>query len=106
MQGALCAMLVDSFSGMILRQIGSGVDLEVAAAGNTKVVRAKLKTMRALGLSGVIKDIFITFGKSYLIIRPMARKEGLLIYMVLDKAKSNLALARRKVQEVEKDLIV
>jgi hypothetical protein len=25
---------------------------------------------------------------------------------VLDKAKSNLALARRKVQEVEKDLIV
>ena len=105
MQGALCAMLVDSFSGRILRQIGSGVDLEVAAAGNTKVVRAKLKT-RALGLSGVIKDIFITLGKSYLIIRPMARKEGLLIYMVLDKAKSNLALARRKVQEVEKDLIV
>ncbi len=104
--GALCAMLVDSGSGMILGQIGSGVDMEVAAAGNTEVVRAKMKTMRALGLSDVIEDILITLGKQYHIIRPMARKEGLFIYIVLDKAKSNLALARRKVQEIEKDLIV
>ena len=104
--GALCAALVDSGSGMILGQSGSGVVLEVAAAGNTEVVRAKMKTMRALGLSDVIEDILITLGKQYHIIRPMARKEGLFIYIVLDKAKSNLALARRKVQEVEKDLIV
>ena len=104
--GALCAALVDSGSGMILGQIGSGVDLEVAAAGNTEVVRAKMKTMRALGLSDVIEDILITLGKQDHIIRPMARKEGLFIYIVLDKAKSNLALARRKVQEVEKDLVV
>lgn len=104
--GAMCAALVDSNSGMILGQGGAGVDLEVAAAGNTEVVRAKLKTMRGLGLNDVIEDILITLGKQYHILRPMARKEGLFIYLVLDKTKSNLALARRKVSDVEKELIV
>ena len=104
--GAMCAALVDSSSGMILGQLGSGVDLEIAAAGNTEVVRAKLKTMRALGITDGIEDILITLGKQYHIIRPMARKEGLFLYIVLDKSKSNLAMARRKVLDIEKDLEV
>ncbi|MDZ4356197.1 hypothetical protein CLU95_1373 [Variovorax sp. 54] len=104
--GALCAALVDSSSGMILGQIGSGVDLEVAAAGNTEVVRAKLRTMRDLGLNDVIEDMLITLGKQYHIIRPMLKKEGLFVYLVLDKAKSNLAMARRKTLDVEQNMTV
>jgi len=102
--GAMCAALVDSSSGMILGQIGTGVDLEVAAAGNTEVMRAKMKTMQALGLNDVIEDILITLGKNYHILRPLARKDGLFLYLVLDKSKSNLALARRKAQDVEQNL--
>jgi hypothetical protein len=102
--GALCAALVDSSSGMVLGQAGSGVDIEIAAAGNTEVVRAKMRTMRDLGLNDAIEDILITLGKQYHIIRPMSRKEGLFIYLVLDKTRSNLALSRRKVLDVEKEL--
>jgi hypothetical protein len=102
--GALCAAVVDSASGMMLGSGGTGVDLEVAAAGNTEVMRAKLKTMRSLGLDDVIEDVLITLGKQYHLLRPMAQKEGVFIYYVLDKAKANLALARRKLQEVEKEM--
>ena len=102
--GALCAAIVDSASGMLLGSAGGGVDMELAAAGNTEVVRAKVKTMRALGLDDVIDDILITLGKAYHIIRPLQKHDGLFVYLVLDKSKANLALARRKVQEVEKTL--
>lgn len=102
--GAMCAAVVDSGSGMILGSAGSGLDMEVAAAGNTEVVRAKLKTMQALGLSDVIEDILITLGKQYHIIRPSASKEGVFLYVVLDKQRANLALARRKTQDVDKHM--
>ena len=102
--GAACAAIVDANSGMLLGKAGSGVDLELAAAGNTEVVRAKLKTMKSLGLNDTIEDILITLGKQYHIIRPVASKPGLFVYLVLDKSKSNLALARRNVQDVESSL--
>ena len=102
--GAMCAAVVDSNSGMMLGSQGSGVDLEVAAAGNTEVVRSKMKVMRQLGLNDVIDDILITLGKQYHLIRPLARKEGVFMYFVLDKGKSNLALARRKLADVERDI--
>lgn len=104
LDGAMCGAVVDSASGMMLGSIGSGVDLEVAAAGNTEVIRAKMKTMRSLNLNDVIEDILITLGKQYHILRPSGRKEGVFIYFVLDKQRGNLAMARRKVQDVDKEM--
>lgn len=104
--GALAAAIVDGNSGMILGSSGSGVDLELAAAGNTEVVRAKTKTMKSLDLKDSIEDILITLGKQYHILRPIEKHEGLFIYVVLDKRKSNLALARRKVLDAEQALVM
>ena len=99
--GAMCAALVDANSGMMLGSAGTGLDLELAAAGNTEVVRAKVKAMQALGLSDTIEDILITLGKQYHIIRPLQAKAGIFLYVVLDKAKANLAMARRACQDTE-----
>ncbi|QIL70496.1 hypothetical protein G7048_09100 [Diaphorobacter sp. HDW4B] len=101
LDGAMCAAVVDYNSGMMLGSIGTGVDLELAAAGNTEVVRAKMKTMKALGLNDTIEDMLITLGRQYHIIRPSAKLAGIFIYYVLDSSRANLALARRKINDVE-----
>ena len=105
--GFIGAALVDSESGMLLGQEGGGaVNLEVAAAGNTEVVRAKRKTMANLNLKDTIEDILITLGKQYHLIRPLRSRGSLFFYVALDRTRANLAMARIALADVEKDLQV
>lgn len=104
--GALAAALVDMGSGMALAKVGGGVNLDMAAAGNTEVLKVKLKTMASLGLKDTIEDVLITLGTQYHLIRPIPHKQGLFLYLVLDKTKGNLAMARFKLMTIEKDITV
>lgn len=108
-EGALGAAVVDYKSGMALGTLGSGAefDLNVAAAGNTDVVRAKLRTMEMLNLHNQeIEDILITLTSQYHIIRPLGRQsgQGLFLYLALDRTRSNLAMARHQLQRIGNSL--
>ena len=101
LDGYVASALVDSDSGMMLAGDGT-MDLEVAAAGNTEVVRAKRKVANALKLNDTVEDILISLTKQYHVIRPLETNQQLFLYVVLDRGKANLAMARHDIRTFEK----
>ncbi|WP_030465788.1 hypothetical protein [Lentzea aerocolonigenes] len=109
--GAVGVALVDHDSGMSLGTSGGGdwLNLEIAAAGNTEVIRSKLRVMQALGLNDTIEDILITLHRQYHLIRLMGgvkSRSSLFLYLVLERDVANLAMARHQLKRIESDLQV
>jgi len=109
--GAVGVALVDYESGMSLGTSGGGdwLNLELAAAGNTEVVRSKLRVMSTLALNDTIEDILITLHRQYHLIRlmnSMKTRGSLFLYLVLEREQANLALARHNLKRIETDLQV
>jgi hypothetical protein len=104
--GAFAAALADWESGLCLGALGGGarLNVEVAAAGNCQVVKAKMATMNELGIKGAIQDILITLDDQIHLIRPLRHGENLFLYVAIDKAKGNLGLARHRLQKIESEL--
>jgi hypothetical protein len=106
--GAIATALADWDSGLCLGTAGGGarLNIEVAAAGNCQVVKAKMATMNELGIKGAIQDILITLDDQVHLIRPLRRGDSLFIYLAIDKTKGNLGLARHRLQKIESELNV
>lgn len=105
--GATGAAIVDADSGMALGTAGNPpFSLEYAAAGNSEVVKAKLRTMSSLGISDSIEDILITLSTQYHLIRVLGATGAstLFVYVALDRGRANLALARHKMAAATAEL--
>ncbi|HTJ80408.1 MAG TPA: DUF4388 domain-containing protein [Polyangiaceae bacterium] len=102
--GFVGAAFVDGESGLLLGQRGGeALNLEIAAACISEVVRAHRKAMSALRLEGSLEDMHISLGTQYHLVRPLRARESVFVYVVLDRSQANLASACTAVADVERD---
>lgn len=99
--GAMCVAVVDSETGMILGKAGSGVDIELASAGASVILRARLASIKALGSGEQIDDVLISLTSQVQIIHPLPNNPSIFTYLIGDKSKSSLAMARYKATEAD-----
>ncbi len=112
LEGALGVALGDWKTGMCLAH--DGIDspvfpnaaLEIAIAGNTEVIRAKMKVAQMLKFQDKIDEILIVLTSQYHLMRVSPKIEGLFFYVALERNNSNLALARMKLNQVEKVMVI
>jgi predicted regulator of Ras-like GTPase activity (Roadblock/LC7/MglB family) len=99
--GALSVAVVDSETGMILGKAGSGVEIDLAAAGASVILRARLASTKALGTNEKIDDVLISLTSQVQIIHPLPSNPSIFTYLIGDKAKASLAMARYKATEAD-----
>ena len=102
--GYIASALVDCESGMPMAKDGNGIDLDIAGPGNAEVLKAKRKIAAALGLNDSIEDILITLNKQYHLLRPLETNHNVFLYLVIDRNKANLAMARHELKSFEKTI--
>ncbi|MBX2862656.1 MAG: hypothetical protein KTR27_03805 [Leptolyngbyaceae cyanobacterium MAG.088] len=108
--GTIGAAIGDWGTGFSLGQASvnsnafSELKLEQAIALNSEVIKAKNKARDGLQITSPIEDILITLKDQYHLIRICELMEGVFFYLVMDREKANLGLARMKLRQIEQSL--
>ena len=69
-------------------------DAETAAAYNTEVIKQKLKAIQALKLNQTVQDILLTLTDQLHLLK-LSADGGKFIYLAVNSADTNLAMARQ-----------
>jgi hypothetical protein len=107
LDGVFACAVVDAGTGLILAQqarAGQPVELELAAAASTQVLRTHQQAARDLGLTAEIDEVMTSAGPRHHVMRTISHHRGLFLFAVLDKQRTNLALARYKLMEAEQGM--
>jgi len=107
LDGLLGCAVVDGNTGLVIaREVREEqpVDIELAAAACAQVLRTHRQAARNMGLSEHIEEIITTAGARHQLMRALPRHPNLFLVALLDKHRTNLALARFQLIEVERAL--
>ena len=106
LEGLLGCALVDGSGRVVAHQKRDDqtLDMEAAALACTQLLQAHRSAAAAVGLSETIDEIITTSGPRHLLLRALPRHADLFVVALLDKHRTNLALARFQLLEVERDL--
>ena len=110
-EGLLGCAVVDSTTGLVLareaHEAGRSelpLDMDLAAAACAQVLRANRQAARSMGLSEPLDELLASAGARQHVMRPLARQPDLFLVALLDRHRTNLALARHRLAEVERAL--
>ncbi|MGY4828845.1 hypothetical protein ACVNIS_09735 [Sphaerotilaceae bacterium SBD11-9] len=107
LDGVFACAVVDGSTGLILARHSREdhpIQLGLAAAASTQVLRAHQQSARDLGLTTEVDEVMTSAGPRHHVMRTISRHPGLFLFAVLDKQRTNLALARYKLMEAEQSL--
>jgi len=106
--GVLYALLADYTNGMVLGHASNtDLDLELLAAGTTEIVRSDMKAAEMQGNLGAKSDEILFSQKNYYhVIRHSVNHPGLYLVMGADRQRGNLALMRRKVIDMDQQMVI
>ena len=107
LEGLLGCAVVDATTGLILaREVRDDhpVDIDLAGAACAQVLRAHRDAARSMGLSEKIDEVMTSAGARNQVLRVVARHPTLFLMALLEKNRTNLALARFHLMEVEREL--
>jgi predicted regulator of Ras-like GTPase activity (Roadblock/LC7/MglB family) len=107
LDGLLGCALVEAMSGLVLAhetRDPESLDMEVAAASCAQVLAAHRSAAVTMGLADPIDEVITTAGSRHVLIRALQRHADLVLVALLEKNRTNLALARFQLLEVERSL--
>lgn len=107
LDGLIGCALVDAGTGLVMAHETRGeqaIDMELAAAAAAQVLRAQRDAARSMGLGDPIDELITTAGARNVLIRALQRHAELFIVALFEKHRTNLALARFQLLEVERSL--
>jgi hypothetical protein len=106
LEGITGAVLVDLKSGKMLGIAGDTPNLDIEAAANADLVKAKFKVLSSLDSKETVEDIVITLGQRYQLLRCLGGAQGLMLYLNMHRQLANLANVRLKLSQLEAELVI